>query len=373
MRGRVGTAAFLGLLHALVDAATVGTVFAEVGLRRFPIDDLVRLVAVYNILAFGLQLPLGWIADRLRAYKPFALAGLVLALAGLGMGTLQPGAAAALAGVGNALFHVGAGAIVLGQWPGRASGPGIFVAPGALGLAAGVQQGLAAFPFRPGIALALAVAAGAFALVRTPVPRPIETSSRPVPWTVAAALLLFLSVSIRSFVGDALAGPWRGTAAMAWMLAAAAAAGKALGGVAADRWGWKTVPVAALLLMTPLAGAAAGAAPVAILGLFLVQTTMAVTLSATSSAFPGRPGVAFGLPSLALILGVLLDFTGIWPRPSPGESVPILTLAAAGMIVLGLRAVEGPRREGAVTPRGAAPPARGAALPAASAAPTGPP
>jgi len=347
MRGRVGTAAILGLLHALVDAATVGTVYAEVGLRRLPIDELVRLVAMYNILAFGLQLPLGWLADRFRAYKAAALAGLVLALAGLGMGTLQPYAATVLAGVGNALFHVGAGAIVLRQWAGRAAGPGLFVAPGALGLAAGVQQGLAAFPLRLEVTLALAAAAGAFALFRIPVPprteNPPRPAARPVPWTAAAVLLLFLSVSIRSSAGDSLAGPWRGIAGMAWFLTAAAVAGKALGGVAADRWGWKAVPAAALLLMVPWAGAAADAAPLAVLGMFLIQTTMAVTLAAMSAAFPGRPGVAFGLPSMALVLGVILDSTGIWPRRDLGEYVPALALAAALMITLGLRLLQDSR------------------------------
>ena len=64
---------------------------------------------------------------------------------------------------------------------------------------------------------ALLAAAGAFALFRPPALRPVKVPTRPVPWTAAAVLLLFLSVSVRSLAGDSLAGPWRGIPAMAWL------------------------------------------------------------------------------------------------------------------------------------------------------------
>jgi FSR family fosmidomycin resistance protein-like MFS transporter len=333
----LATAAGLGLIHALVDAATVGTVYAEVSADRLSFDAVVRLVVFYNALAFGLQLPLGWLADRFRAYRPAAVAGLVLTLIGVGIGALEPHAATALTGAGNALYHVGAGAIVLRQWPGRAAGPGLFVAPGALGLAAGIQLGLAGFPCREGLLLALAAAAGMLACVRLPVPQPpaSDTNRSARRILAIAVILLFVSVASRSLVGDFLAGPWRGTA-VAWFLMAAAVAGKALGGAAADRWGWKIVPVAALLLMVPCLGGAAGAAPVAVLGMLLLQTTMAVTLAAMGVALPKRPGVAFGLPSLALLLGSVPSFAGIVPRGDPGLILWALPPAAALMIYVGL-------------------------------------
>jgi hypothetical protein len=48
-------------------------------------------------------------------------------------------------------------------------------------------------------------------------------------------------------------------------------------------------------------------------GLLLLQTTMPLTLKAVHHAMPGRPGLAFGLPAAALLLGALPGLLGAWP------------------------------------------------------------
>jgi hypothetical protein len=67
----------------------------------------------------------------------------------------------------------------------------------------------------------------------------------------------------------------------------------------------------------------------------LLQATMAVTLAAMTAAFPNRPGLAFGLPSLALLLGAAPGFAG---GIAPGEpAVPIAVAAsAAAMLFVGI-------------------------------------
>jgi hypothetical protein len=47
-----------------VDAASVGTIYTEVGMSRMPFEAIVQYVIAYNLLAFGLQPPVGWVVDR---------------------------------------------------------------------------------------------------------------------------------------------------------------------------------------------------------------------------------------------------------------------------------------------------------------------
>jgi hypothetical protein len=52
-----------------------------------------------------------------------------------------PFAAVIFAGIGNALFYIGGGTISLSLIPRKATAPGIFVAPGALGVLVGTLLG----------------------------------------------------------------------------------------------------------------------------------------------------------------------------------------------------------------------------------------
>ena len=124
-------ALIFGALHALVDAASLAVLYAEVPRERLSWGEIGSLIVCYNCVAFGLQLPLGVGLDRLRAYKPAAVAGLALTGLAVAICPCHAYLGAIVVGLGNALFHVGAGAIVLRHSEGRATGPGIFVAPGA--------------------------------------------------------------------------------------------------------------------------------------------------------------------------------------------------------------------------------------------------
>ena len=125
-------------------------------------------------------------------------------------------------------------------------------------------------------------------------------------------------------------------------LAVAAAGGKALGGILADRFGWVRVAMIALLSSVPMIMFGAGAAYLAVVGMFLFQMTMAVTLAAVARLFPGQPSLAFGLPCLALIIGAMPVFVGLGPWFSkPWVSGVLLTLSAAALFkgLSGLRSM----------------------------------
>jgi FSR family fosmidomycin resistance protein-like MFS transporter len=122
----------------------------------------------------------------------------------------------------------------------------------------------------------------------------------------------------------------------------AAFAGKTLGGFIADRIGWLEATSLALVASTPLIVWGADHTPLLLLGMLLFQTTMPVTLIAVARALPRAPGVAFGLPCLALVLGSL---PGVFPGTAPLLHRPLLlgwagvALASVlfGLWLLGLR------------------------------------
>src|SRR5262245_50242409 len=134
-RDRIMLPIVLGLAHAASDGSAgllLGSLAALV-----PAGQVLQLVVLYNVIAFGGQPLAGVVADRIRNPRGAALFGIAITIVALSTFRAQPVLAVALAGVGSAAFHVGAGAIALCATQGRAAGPGLFAAPGVIGLAVG--------------------------------------------------------------------------------------------------------------------------------------------------------------------------------------------------------------------------------------------
>jgi MFS transporter, FSR family, fosmidomycin resistance protein len=337
MRGAI----WLGAAHLVVDAVCVASV-----LRASPPGDAVVASALafvlgYDLLAFAGQAPFGWLIDRLGLRRSATLSGLVLTAAALLAGPNAGIAVVLLAGAGNALFHVGAGAMVLAGSQGRAASPGVFVAPGALGLGLGLILGrkfltVPTWPFL----FALAGACVAVLLVARPgdsgaaaaAPAPVEQRGL----VVLIVTLLSLSVAVRSLVGTVgCDGCPRGLLLMA-AIPLAGFAGKLAGGFLADRFGWIDMSMVALLAAAPLLALSGGDLWLALPGLFIFQMTMPVTLAATLRALPSRPAFGFGILCLALVAGTLPAYLpGGW-RPQ-GLPLLLLVLGSAAALYLALR------------------------------------
>lgn len=174
-----------------------------------------------------------------------------------------------LAGVGNALIYVGAGAITLHVKPGHATAPGLFVAPGALGLAAGIYLGKSGHILTWFFLAALAIAFIVSCYIRNPeIPYIKKPKVLNVPNPILIISLLLVSIAVRSFVGMAGAyecpkGVWVG-----FTFATAAFLGKGFGGIVADRFGWVESSVVALLISAPLIAFGAGRVPLIVTGMF---------------------------------------------------------------------------------------------------------
>jgi FSR family fosmidomycin resistance protein-like MFS transporter len=328
------TIAQYGLTHALVDAATAGLVLSTRGVSD---AALFSLVLLYNTVAFAPQFLLGALVDRHCDPRRAAALGCALAALGIPAALVDPLLGAGVAGLGNALFHVGGGSLVLRASPGRAAGPGIFVAPGGIGLFVGMAMGKTG-TYPPALMAALLLACCGTSLLAAAPPQLEEPPRRtPRPDSPAATLLLLLLVvAVRALAGMTAVFPWRNGFVMGAALVLAATLGKALGGVAADRWGWRRISVGSLVLAAPLMTFFGDAAALGLAGSLLFQATTAVTLAAVALLLPERPAFAFGLPCLALWIGALPSFTTRKDLLGSDLFLFAAILASAALLHLGL-------------------------------------
>jgi FSR family fosmidomycin resistance protein-like MFS transporter len=315
------------LSHALVDAACAAVVFAIVVSNRDVSQNLFQLVVIYNVLAFSTQPVFGLLVDTFKVPAYSAALG-VLLIAASTLLLPSPLLAVLTAGIGNALFHVGGGAVSLNLAAGKATLPGIYVAPGALGLMIGTLIGkggyFIAWPF-------ILLLVGAAVLILR-IPKPEISASRKLPgdlkWFETVILLLLLSIAIRSMVGLSLVLPWKSDSSLLIALTLAVVLGKALGGILGDRFGWGAVAVTGLILSVPLLTFFPHVPALAIAGLFLFNLSMPVTLICLSEMLPGKEGFAFGLSALALIIGAGPTFTQLHVLTSRQMSIFIAILVS---------------------------------------------
>jgi len=300
-----------GAAHAVIDGICAGVIFSILKNQINSTVDFVSLVILYNILAFGLQTIFGFITDYFKSPRTVTLLGCLLT----GFSALTfisfPIAAIILAGLGNALFHVGAGSISLNLTPKRATAPGIYVAPGALGLLIGTLLGKnGQFISWPFILILFILGILMFVIKKPEMNYTREDKlENKINYFGLILFLVFLSITVRSLVGMLLVFPWKADMTLLIILTLAVVLGKAFGGIMADKFGWIKISVGALILSIPFLIFGASIPLLGIVGMFLFNITMPVTLVAISNILPGRPGFAFGLTCLALILGALPAFS----------------------------------------------------------------
>jgi MFS transporter, FSR family, fosmidomycin resistance protein len=305
------TLALYGTAHFVVDAVCAAAVMQIPAAQTMQPDTFVALMLVYHVFAFGLQPLLGLALDTVGMPRMAAIVGCLVSTVALLVPSL-PIVVVVIAGIGNAVFHVGAAIVCLRATPHRATAPGLFVAPGSLGLLIGVILGkhgaMAGIPLLP-VALVVCILMMRRPIVEIGPKTKTATSIRPSELLLG---LILLSIAVRSLLGFLVGFGWETHPVLLIMLTLAAVAGKAMGGILADRWGWLPVGVGALMAAMPFLAWGADHAVAAILGILLLNLTMPVTLAAAVEALPDYPGFAFGLTCLALLLGampVLLGFS----------------------------------------------------------------
>ena len=307
------TAAVYAIGHFLVDFAC-----ALMMLKTMP-DPVWFLV--YNFCAFAMQMPVGLLADLIGRNRAFALTGIGLVL--FAFIPLDVPLRVIAMGIGNACYHVGGGREAL-LHDDKMAGLGVFVSPGAVGICLGTA--LAQFEaVHMAAAFGLSACGAAVALI-CPGGTNRKEFGKPRP---VLALLMFAVVIVRSLIGTSMESPWK-IGLFVTLCALAAACGKALGGLAGDRFGSRAAGVvslilAAILFLLPDVGIAG------VLGVLLFNMTMPITLRRACDAAPGMEGFGFGLLTFGLFLGYLPSAFGVTFAPWIGAA---LSLVCAGLLWL---------------------------------------
>lgn len=314
------------LCHFVVDFACVSTMLCAVSRvlgesGQGSMEVVALSILLYDIVAFTLQLPIGIALDQLDKNSYAALlsyasvgAGVVFSLVPI---ALLEWPAILLLAIGNALFHSAGGLSVLNISQKHAGPSGIFIATGAIGVFLGTQS---AQMGRLQIAFSLLVLLFLCALITLVVQKVnkkywnVHNVSFDIPRlssnTLLAIALLSLVVALRSYAGMVMAFPWKSEMLLLVLSILGVFAGKALGGVVADRIGFRTTAIFSLIVAATLFVPSWEIPVMGLLGVFFFNFTMSITLASLANILPNAKGTAFGLASFSLAVGALPALAG---------------------------------------------------------------
>ena len=343
----VTTFAF-ALCHFVVDFACVSTMLCAVSRvlgesGQGSMEVVALSILLYDIVAFTLQLPIGIALDQLdknsyAALLSYALvgAGVILSLVPI---TLLEWLAILLLAIGNALFHSAGGLSVLNISKKHAGPSGIFIATGAIGVFLGTQS---AQMGRLQIAFSLLVLLFLCALITLVVQKVnkkywnVHNVSFDISElsfnTLLAIALLSLVVALRSYVGMVMAFPWKSETLLLVLSILGVFAGKALGGVVADRIGFRTTAIFSLIVTATLFVPSWEIPVLGLLGVFFFNFTMSITLASLANILPNAKGTAFGLASFSLAVGALPALVGFRiEHPAMLSGISLVSALALGV------------------------------------------
>lgn len=301
-----------------------------------------KAMVLYNACAFALQAPIGAIADRLDNGKAVAAAGCLL-LAASWFFNSMPIVCAVIAGLGNGAFHAGAGLTVLKAEHERASGLGVFVSTGAIGLFCGTaDSGVLVKGGWAFVILFVLLAAGLLLLIRED--KYLEGAdekggpSLDMPkGGVWALICLFAVVALRAFIGSTACFAIPDMPGAASVLCVAG--GKAIGGFIMDRVGPRKASVFSLLpcAVMVLFGTGMAAGQVTrLVALLLFNMTMPITLFAAARLLKNARGFAFGLLTFALFAGYIPRFLNFDTAVIPQYGFALLIMLSLALLIFGL-------------------------------------
>ena len=336
------------LCHFVVDFACVSSMLCAVSRvlgesGQGSLEVIALSILLYDIVAFTLQLPVGIALDQLdknsyAALLSYALvgAGVILSLVPI---ALLEWPAILLLAIGNALFHSAGGLSVLNISQKHAGPSGIFIATGAIGVFLGTQS---AQMGRLQIAFSLLVLLFLCALITLVVQKvnkkywnvhnvSFDISELPFN-TLLAIALLSLVVALRSYAGMVMAFPWKSEMLLLVLSILGVFAGKALGGMVADRIGFRTTAIFSLIVAATLFAPSWEIPVMGLLGVFFFNFTMSITLASLANILSNAKGTAFGLASFSLAVGALPGLAGFRiEHPAMLSGISLVSALALGV------------------------------------------
>lgn len=121
-------------------------------------------------------------------------------------------------------------------------------------------------------------------------------------------IVAFLIVMVRSFIGYAIPISWKKELWQSVLLFFTMGFGKILGGILSDKFGAKKIGVLSTLLCVPFLIIGKDMMILSILGVFMFSMTMSITFGMLLSVLNKMPGLAFGITTIGLFLGLFPIF-----------------------------------------------------------------
>lgn len=337
--------AFFTYSHFTVDFACFTVLFAALGHTVEEPGALAVCFLTYNVIAFGLQAPLGAFIDAKKGVREiFALIGAAVTALGLAaalMGSklrldwVYMAACMVVSALGNAAFHVGAGSSVLCSCRGRVLPAGIFNCAGALGVGLGTYLGTSAPVVSFSLSLAFLLLAIVFLALCV---RKFDGASRGceslshLPRRLGLGALmaaLLASIALHACASGFAPSVEELRGALTLLPALMICLGKLAGGALADKLGSRRTVLYPLALSGVLF-ALSGVLPIlALPAIFLMNMSVPVTQCAAAGAMPSSPGFAFGSTKLAIALGTAVTFFLPLPEGVRGPAVGLMTALSA--------------------------------------------
>jgi len=328
------SASIYGIIHLLVDFACVIGVFAGIGESA---NNFAYIVLLYNMVAFLIQPIIGWYSDKLNKYRQLLFLSCIFVLIGL---CISPYSwlSVFIFGFGNALFHVTAGALCLNLDKRKTAFAGIFVAPGDVGLMAGTLIGKNLNLAVTHIFILTAVFFILIILIlfldfknkdSSEIFLTESSESKKFVFEkehIGMSIIIFgIIITVRAFIGSNLSFSWIDSAVLTMLLAVFISAGKAAGGIIADKIGDKFTGTVALLISSPFLAFLSANMTASIIGIFLFNMTMPLTMTAIFRKMPAYPAFSFGIAAMALLPGF---YAGLSINVSPPLLLLIITITA---------------------------------------------
>jgi MFS transporter, FSR family, fosmidomycin resistance protein len=323
----------LGLAHGIADAAA-GLLIIRLAMS--PSVGAGLTILTYQLLAFATQPIVGLIIDRHHRARSGVILSLLATAVGLLCRSISPSLTILLAGFGSAAFHVSAGSIVAVTAKKSIVPFGWFTAPGVVGLALG---GTLALNTSTDSYILIALTAIAFLLhLQLPPqsslePQPDRPESGklaiPLAGKEGIGLLLLGAIAVRSLVWNLVDAVHQSDRQLLLYLALAAGAGKIVGGILAERIGWRQWGTIALISAAICLNYGSQRLELLLLGVALLQSVTPLALAATISLCPGLPATGSGL-ALGLAIAIGGTFFLICPQPN----VPAIYLSAIALLAL---------------------------------------
>ena len=298
-------------IHLVVDLSCAAFIYHFLALR-FGITNIAIFILVYDFFAFVLQLPFGVFFNNKNINSFVSMIGCILILFAylLNMIPILP---VLLIGTGNAMFHIGGGIDILNISQKKSTKIGLYVAPGAFGLFLGCSINKINYSIYLILVLLVISIISLYIMSKTNKTKINQKNISILDYKFNKRIiiyLLLLTICIRGYIGFILNYTWKTDFNLALFAVLLVVFGKAIGGILGGKYGLEKIGFLSLLVSSILFVFSFNNMYIAFASILIFNMTMPITLILLSN-YLNNYGRAFGLNTVALFIGSLLNFASV--------------------------------------------------------------